>query len=116
MKHALAYVVVVVAGLATAGVGAVAHRAFPPVGLIAAVVMVLFAAAFSRAWLTWSGLAAFASGWGVATFVLALEGSGGSVLIAQDALGLGWLIGCAIAIVAAAAIPSRMIVGSHVAS
>lgn len=114
MKVVLGYVVLVVGGIVTATVGAVAYRSIPPIGLIGCVVMVLLAAAFARAWLGWSGLAAYAGAWLAATSVWALEGSGGSVLIVQDIWGVGWLVGAVIAIVVVSVLPSRVLVGSYV--
>lgn len=114
MKVVLGYVVLVVGGIITATVGAVAYRSTPPLGLIGCVLMVLFAAAFARAWLGWSGLGAYAGVWLVTTSLWALEGSGGSVLIVQDAWGIGWLVGAVIAIVVVSVLPTRVLVGSHV--
>lgn len=115
MKVVLGYAVLVAGGIVSASVGAVAHRSVPPIGLIGCVVMVLFAAAFARAWLGWAGLGVLAGAWLVTTSVWALEGSGGSVLIVQDAWGIGWLVGAAVAIVAVSVIPSRVLVGDYVA-
>lgn len=114
MKVVLGYVVLVVGGIITATVGAVAYRSTPPLGLIGCVLMVLFAAAFARAWLGWSGLGAYAGVWLVTTSLWALEGSGGSVLIVQDAWGIGWLVGAVIAIVVVSVLPTRVLVGSYV--
>ena len=114
MKVVLGYVVLVAGGIVSATVGAVAYRSVPPVGLIGCVVMVLFAAAFARAWLGWAGLGVYALTWLMVTSVWALEGSGGSVLIVQDGWGIGWLVGAAVAIVAVSVVPSRVLVGSYV--
>lgn len=115
MKVVLAYSVLVAGGLVTATVGAVAYRSIPPFGLLGCVAMVLLASLFARTWLGWAGLGAYAGVWLTATSVWALEGSGGSVLIVQDAWGIGWLIGAAAAIVVAAALPARVLVGRNVA-
>lgn len=115
MKVVLGYIVLVAGGLVTATVGAVAYRSIPPLGLIGCVVMVLFASLFARAWLGWTGLGAYAGVWLMATSIWALEGSGGSVLIVQDAWGIGWLAGAAVAIMVAAVVPTRVLVGSNVA-
>lgn len=111
----LGYVVLVLGGVVTATVGAVAYRSTPPLGLIGCVAMVLFAAAFARAWLGWTGLGTYAGVWLMATSVWALEGSGGSVLIVQDAWGIGWLVGAAVALVVVSLLPARVLVGSYVA-
>ncbi|MFV0634209.1 hypothetical protein [Demequina sp.] len=113
MKDALAYAVLACGGVITASVGAVAHRGYPPFGVLACVVMVALAAVFARAWLGYGGLGVFAGTWMVATFVWSLEGPGGSVLIAQDALGVAWLAGASIVIVAASVVPSKWLVGEH---
>lgn len=115
MKVVLGYVVLVLGGVVTATVGAVAYRSTPPLGLIGCVAMVLFAAAFARAWLGWTGLGTYAGVWLMATSVWALEGSGGSVLIVQDAWGIGWLVGAAVALVVVSLLPARVLVGSYVA-
>ena len=115
MKVVLGYAVLAAGGIVTATVGAVAYRSVPPLGLIGCVLMVLFAAAFARAWLGWSGLGAYAGLWLVATSVWALEGSGGSVLIVQDGWGAGWLVGAVLAIMVVSGLPSRVLVGNYVA-
>ena len=114
MKVIFAYLVLAAGGIVTATVGAVAYRSTPPLGLVGCVLMVLFAAAFARAWLGWSGLGTYAGVWLAATSVWALEGSGGSVLIVQDIWGVGWLVGALIAIVVVSVLPSRVLVGSYV--
>ncbi|MFW7414423.1 hypothetical protein [Demequina sp. SO4-18] len=113
MKDSLAYVVLLSGGLITATVGAVAHRTYPPLGLVMCLLMVALGAAFARTWLAWPGLGVFAGAWMTMTFVWALEGPGGSVLIVQDPLGIGWLAGGSIAIVVASLLPSRLLVGGH---
>lgn len=113
MKDVLGYAVLLIGGVITASVGAVAHRGFAPLGVVLCVLMVGLGAAFARTWLAWTGLGLFAGAWMTMTFVWALEGPGGSVLIVQDALGVGWLAGGALAIVAAAVVPSRLLVGAH---
>ncbi|WP_084039389.1 hypothetical protein [Demequina sp. NBRC 110053] len=113
MKVALAYAVLAVGGLITASVGAVAHRGYAPWGLVASILMVGLAAVFSRAWLGFTGLTLFAGAWLVATFVWSLNGPGGSVLIVQDALGIAWLAGATMMVVASALVPTRILVGDH---
>lgn len=111
MKNALGYVVILIGGIVTASVSAVAYRSIPPIGLIGCVVMVLLASLFARAWLDWNGFATYTLTWLAVTFVWALEGPAGSVLIAQDALGVGWLVGAVIAIIIASVIPRKFLVG-----
>ncbi|WP_062069611.1 hypothetical protein [Demequina sediminicola] len=114
MKDSVGYVVVALAGLLTATVGAVAYRSIPPFGVVLAIVMVLAAAIFARTWLSWNGLGVFAGLWVVATAVWSLNGPGNSVLIAQDGLGVAWLLGSVLAIVAAAVVPVKLLVGDDV--
>ncbi|WP_084106033.1 hypothetical protein [Demequina sp. NBRC 110056] len=113
MKDALAYLVLIAGGIITASVGAVAHRGYVPWGLVASILMVGLAAVFSRAWLGFTGLGVFAGAWLVATFVWSLNGPGGSVLIVQDAVGVAWLAGATVMIVASALVPTRVLVGAH---
>lgn len=113
MKDALGYAVLLIGGLIVASVGAVAHRAYPPIGVVLCVAMVVLAATFARTWLSWLGIGVFAGAWMTMTFVWALEGPGGSVLIVQDDLGIGWLVGASLAIVAAALLPSKLLVGAR---
>lgn len=114
MRDSLGYVVLALAGLLTATVGAVAYRSIPPFGVVIAIVMVLAAAVFARAWLSWSGLGVFAGLWAMTTMVWSLNGPGGSVLIAQDGLGVTWLVGAGVAIVIAAFVPKKLLVGEDV--
>jgi hypothetical protein len=113
MKDALGYVVLVVGGIVTASVGAVAHRGFVPLGVIASILMVGLAAVFARTWLGFGGVGVFGASWAVMTFVWSLNGPGGSVLIAQDALGVAWLLGGTLMIVTASVIPTKVLVGRH---
>ncbi|MDE0572631.1 hypothetical protein ON058_04290 [Demequina sp. B12] len=114
MKDSVGYVIVALAGLLTATVGAVAYRSVPPWGVVMAIVMVLAAAVFARAWLSWTGLGVFAGLWVLLTAVWSANGPGNSVLIAQDGLGIAWLAGSAVAIVIAAVIPVKLLVGDDV--
>ena len=113
MKDALGYAVLAVGGIITASVGAVAHRGYAPFGLIASIAMVGLAALFARTWLGFAGIGVLGGGWVIATFVWSMNGPGGSVLIAQDALGIGWLLGGTLMIVAASVVPNKVLVGGH---
>ena len=114
MKDSLGYVILAVAGLLVATVGSVAYRSIPPFGVALCVAMVLMGAVFARTWLSWSGLGIYALLCVGAVFLWTLEGPGGSVLIAADGLGYGWLAGAAGAIVVAALLPRKLLVGDHV--
>lgn len=113
MKDALGYLVLALGGIITASVGAVAHRGYPPFGLIGSVLMVGLAAVFARAWLGFTGVGVLGGAWVLATFVWSMNGPGGSVLIAQDALGIGWLVGGTLMVVAASVVPTKVLVGGH---
>lgn len=113
MKRALGFLVLLAGGIITASVGAVAYRSMPPWGLVGCILMVLCAVAFARTWLGWAGLATFSITWMVATFIWALDGPGGSVLIVADSLGVTWLVGAALALVAMSVVPRRWLVGDH---
>ena len=114
MKDSVGYLVLLVSGAIVATVGSVAYRSIPPFGVALAIVMVALAAVFARAWLSWTGLGLFAAVWMSVTFVWTLAGPGGSVLIAADTLGYAWLAGGVIAIVVAALLPKKLLVGEHV--
>jgi len=111
IRSALAYVVLALAGLVTALVGATAHRALPPIGAVLCIVLMIAATVFARSWKDWLGVSIFAGFWAVMTYVLALEGPGGSVLIATDGLGYSWLIGGAAAIVVVCMVPRTLLFG-----
>lgn len=110
----MGYLILALGGAIVATVGSVAYRSIPPFGVILACVMVLFTAVFARTWLSWTGLGLFAAVWMSLTFVWTLEGPGGSVLIAADTLGYAWLAGGVAAIIVAAVLPRKMLVGDHV--
>jgi len=101
-------------GAIVAVVGTGAHRAFAPWGLVGAIAFVVAAGVFARAWQAWWGFGVYACAWGVMTMVLAQMGPNGSVLIAGDGLGYGWLGGATAAIVVVAFAPRRWWEGSDV--
>lgn len=111
IRTALAYVVLALAGLVTAVVGAAAHRSVPPLGAALCILLMIAATLFARSWKEWWGISVFAGLWVLATGVLALEGPGGSVLLATDALGYTWLIGGSVAIVAVCMVPRSILFG-----
>lgn len=111
MRSVLAYVVLGVLGVITALVGSTAYRAIPPFGLLLCILLMLIATTFARAWKNWNGIGVFAGTWAITTYILSMEGPGGSVLIATDALGYAWLIGGTLAVVAVCMIPRRILFG-----
>lgn len=110
-RHILTYAVIAGLGALTAVIGAGAHRSYGWVGLALCLLLVATASVFSRAWRGLAGLIAMAVPWTALTLILALEGPAGSVLIAQDALGLTWTYGGAAIIAVVAALPGRILVG-----
>ena len=83
------------AGLALLGVvlglvGTPLHRAWPPGGLLLALLMVFSAAVLARAWSGWAGMLALALTLVTVVGVLAVRGPGGDVLVAAEPLGYVW--------------------------
>jgi len=111
IRSVVAYVVLAVAGIVTAMVGASAHRSIAPFGAILSIVLVVAMALFARSWKNWAGIGVCAGLWAVTTALLSLEGPGGSVLIAQDALGYSWLIGGTLAIMIVSMVPRAVLFG-----
>lgn len=111
IRSVVAYAVLAIAGIVTAMVGASAHRSIPPFGPILSILLVVAMALFARSWKDWAGIGASAGLWAVATALLSLEGPGGSVLIAQDALGYSWLIGGMLAIMIVSMVPRSVLFG-----
>lgn len=99
-------------GVATVGVGA--HRAYGYIGVALGLILVVTASLFARAWGRWLGYAVFAAAWAAMTTVYAQRGPADSILIAADNQGYLWLYGGAIAIVAVALVPRRVIEGRDV--
>jgi hypothetical protein len=112
IRSALAYVVLAVVGSIAALVGATAYRAIPPFGVVLCLVLMVVATIFARAWKDWGGIGVFAGAWAVVTYLLSLEGPGGSVLIATDRLGYVWLFGGMISVVVVCLIPRQILFGS----
>lgn len=111
IRSALAYVVLAVVGFITALVGATAYRAIPPFGVILCIFLMLVATTFARSWKDWNGIGVFAGVWAVMTFLLSLEGPGGSHLITTDTLALVWTFGGALAVVLVCLIPAGLLYG-----
>jgi hypothetical protein len=116
IKTVGAYTLLAVLGTVVAIVGAASHRAIPFSGVILSVSLVFAAAIFARSWKLWSGVGVFATTWFALTFVFAMEGPGGSVLIADDLPGRIWVIAGAAAITVVCLIPRSLLMGpDHVA-
>ncbi len=113
MRRALEIVVCALLGAIVAAVGAVAYRSYPPIGVILSVFLVLVAAVFVRTWSRWVGVIAFAVPYVALSVLFSRTGPGGSLLIAPDALGYGWLYGGAGAVVIACLLPARMLGGGR---
>jgi hypothetical protein len=113
MRTALVIVVSAVLGAIVALVGGVAHRGIPPFGVILSVLLVLVATVFVRTWARWLGVLAFVIPYLAITFIFTQEGPNGSLLIAADGLGYGWLYGGAAAIVVASVLPVRLLGGGR---
>lgn len=113
MRRAVEILVSAFLGAIVAAVGAVAHRGYPPIGVILSVLLVLVATVFVRTWSGWAGVIAFAVPFALLTFAFTREGPGGSLLIAPDGLGYGWLYGGAGAVVIACLLPARMLGGGR---
>lgn len=111
IRSALGYLVLAIVGLVAAVVGATAYRTIPPFGVILCIVLMLVATIFARTWKEWSGIGVFAGVWAVMTYVLSLEGPGGSLLIATDVLGYAWLLGASLAVVAVCMVPRSVLFG-----
>jgi len=111
MRTVFAIVVSAILGAIVALVGGVAHRSYPPIGVILCVFLVLVATVFVRALASWLGVISFAVPFVAITFAFTREGPGGSLLIAGDGLGYGWLYGGAFAVVVACVLPAKMLGG-----
>ncbi len=100
--------VALVLGGVVGTVGTVAHRAFAPWGVVAALVLVLAAGVAVRAWSGYVSLVAYAGGLFLLVQVLSQSGPGGDVLVpAGDSIGWVWIIGAALVTGAAAFAPRR---------
>jgi len=113
MRRAIEIVVSAVLGAIVAAIGAVAYRGYPPIGVILSVFLVLMATVFVRTWGGWLGVIAFVVPFLALTYVFTRQGPGGSLLIAPDGLGYGWLYGSAGAIVVVSMLPPRVLGGGR---
>ncbi len=105
------HLVIALMGVVTALVGAGSHRAWGWIGLALCLAMMTSATVFARAWRGFLGLAVMGTAWTAMTVTLAMEGPGGSLLIAQDAHGLTWVYGGAATFAVAALLPRRALTG-----
>lgn len=101
-----------VTGIVVALVGGVAHRSVPWWGVIGCIALVVCVGTFARAWRGWLALGIFAGAWVGVTYMLSMEGPGGSYLIVDDALGRAWLIGGSVAVIAVSFIPRSWLMDS----
>jgi hypothetical protein len=113
MRRLVEVLVAGILGAVSAIVGGIAHRSYPPVGVILSVLLVLMAAVFVRTWAGWTGVIAFAVPFVILTYLFTRVGPGGSLLIANDGLGWSWLYGGAGAVVIACLLPARMLGGGR---
>lgn len=108
------FVALALAGVIVATVGVGAHRAINYVGLALALLLVIVAGIFSRAWGGWAGYAIYAAAWATMTMIYAQPGPARSVLIADDVFGRVWLFGGTAIIVLLAFVPRRWLEGRDV--
>lgn len=85
-------------------VGTGVHRMTRPWGLVLALVLVVLGGVVARAWVGALGVLAVGLGVATATAILAVQGPGGDVLIAADAVGYVWY-GGAVAVAIALVLP-----------
>ncbi len=111
VRAASSLAVIAAMGVVTAMVGAGAHRALGGWGVTLCLALMAASSVFARAWRGFLGLAIMGAAWVAVTLVLAAPGPGGSLLIAQDGLGLTWVYGGAAMFVIAAVLPGRLLVG-----
>lgn len=113
MRRALEIFVSAVLGVIVAIVGGIGHRSIPPLGVALSVALVLVSAIFVRTWGGWSAVIAFVVPLVALSFLFTRVGPGGSLLIAGDGLGYGWLYGASGAIVLACLVPAQMLGGGR---
>ena len=95
-------------GVVVAAVGTVMHRSLAPWGVILAILVVLSAAVFARAWDGMSASGAFAGGWFLTVLALWQAGPGGDILVPDlGPWGSVWILGGVLASALPALAPSR---------
>lgn len=114
-RRLLAVLLALALGVITAVVGAAAYRDWPWIGVSLCIALVLFSMLFVRAWVSWSGVIAFAVPWAALTFLFTRQGPGGSLLIPSDTLGYAWIYGATAAIVLVCLVPPSLIGRGRVA-
>lgn len=100
------------AGLLSALAGTSVHRVGDTWGVALAIGLVFAGSVFARVTANWIGLAAYAAGLFVLLALFAGPGPGGSVVIADDAVGYAWMLGSAAAALLPAALPRKWIVAT----
>ena len=94
------YIFALLSGIIVGFAGSFTHRANPPWGLVIGLVAVLAGAVMNRT--TGSAKTAFTYAVGLVGSVLLITTvrTGGDVVVVEDALGLGWLVGIFVALFA----------------
>lgn len=103
LVHLGALVVGAVVGL----VGTFVHRQWLPWILVAALLLVVVAGVFVRAWVGAGGLLPYGFGWFAVVGILMFAGPGGDVVLPWQALSIVWLVGGMLMIGVAAFAPHR---------
>jgi hypothetical protein len=87
-------------GFLIALIGTGVHRMAPPWGLVMALAGVMLGGILARAAAGLSGVIALGLGVAAGTWLLAIQGPGGDVLVADDVLGRVWYFGAFAAVLA----------------
>ncbi len=96
---------IVVLGAVIGLIGSFMYRSVPPWGLVLSCATLLAAAVLARAWGQTAGVISLGLGWVIMVQILALEGPGGDVVIASQAIGYVWVFGGVVFVLAALLAP-----------
>lgn len=95
-------------GVVVGAVGTVMHRSTAPWGLVLALVVIVCAATFARAWEGWTGSLAVTTGWLAAVLAMWQVGPGGDILVpALGGWGNVWILGGLVALAVPVVAPRR---------
>lgn len=97
--------IAVVVGLATGVLGTVVHRSQPPLGLILALTAVVSGTVLVRALAGLLGVAVAGGTLLLVTQLLSTVRRGGDIIVADDGLGYGWLLGAVVAVAVVVFLP-----------